>query len=442
MDLRDFAVTPIFIILIYGIAYFIRPWMTDPVNRKYFFPALTVKIIGAIALGFIYQFYYTGGDTFNYHTYGSRIIWETFMDNPADGIRLWWNDKSPDLFQYSSRIIFYHDPNSFPLIRLATFFDLLTFSTYSATALCFSFMSFLGMWYFFQTFYELFPPMHKWFAIAAFFTPSVFFWGSGILKDTIIMACLGFATFQIKRLFIDKRITLISALILLVSLIIAFSIKKYVLLCFVPAVLFWIYSENLFRIKSFITRLILLPTILVLTIFTGFYAIDKIGKNDPRYALDRLAETARITAYDIRYWTGKDAGSGYTLGELDGSFNSMLRLAPQAINVTLFRPYLWEVKNPLMLLSALESFVLFFVTILLFVFKPLNFIKTFSNPNILFCFIFSITFAFAVGVATFNFGTLVRYKIPMLPFFIVGLALIWNQLKRERKFDLFESTQK
>ena len=68
--------------------------------------------------------------------------------------------------------------------------------------------------------------------------------------------------------------------------------------------------------------------------------------------------TAKITAYDIGYYTGRDAGSGYSLGELDGTFGSMIRLSPQAINVSLFRPYLWEVKNPLMLLSALESFLL------------------------------------------------------------------------------------
>lgn len=440
MDLRDFVVTPIFLILVYGVAYLIRPRLTDSVTRKYFFPALTVKIIGALAVGFIYQFYYSGGDTYNYHTFGSRVIWEAFIQSPIDGIRLWWGDDSPDLYRYVSRIPFYHDANSFSVIKIISFFDVFTFSTYSATALCFALVSFLGMWFFFLAFYELFPHLHRWFAIAAFFIPSVFFWGSGILKDTIIMACLGVATFQIKRIFMDKRIKISSILILLVSLILSFGIKKYVLMCFVPAALFWIYAGNLFKIKSWVARLILLPSILIITFFTGFYAIQKIGESDPRYALDKIAETARITAYDIRYWTGRDAGSGYSLGELDGTIGSMLRLAPQAVNVSLFRPYLWEVKNVLMLLSSLESFILLFATALLLLSKPLNFFKAFSNPNILFCIIFSITFSFAVGVSTYNFGTLVRYKIPMLPFYIIGLVLIWNQLKSDRKLASLDET--
>ena len=65
---------------------------TDSVNRVYFFPALTVKIVGALAVGFIYQFYYNGGDTFNYHTHGSRHVWEAFMDSPVKGMRLLKSD--------------------------------------------------------------------------------------------------------------------------------------------------------------------------------------------------------------------------------------------------------------------------------------------------------------------------------------------------------------
>ena len=78
MELRDFIVTPIVLILTYAVAYIIKPYVSDPVNRRYFFPALSAKIVGALALGLVYQFYYHGGDTFNYHSYGSRVIWDAF----------------------------------------------------------------------------------------------------------------------------------------------------------------------------------------------------------------------------------------------------------------------------------------------------------------------------------------------------------------------------
>lgn len=415
--------------------------MSDAVNRKYFFPALTVKLIGALAVGFIYQFYYGGGDTFNYHTYGSRIIWEAFMQNPLDGFKLIINNNDPELYRYTSQIEFFLDPSSYFIVRLAALFDILTFSSYSATAVLFAFSSFIGIWFFFLSFYELFPHLHRRIAICSFFIPSVFFWGSGLLKDTIIMACLGIATYWVKRIFIDKRVSISGPIILIGCLFIMFSVKKYVLLCFVPASLFWVYAGNLSMIRSMGLRILLLPFIIGISVFSGFYAMKKIGESDPKYALDKLAETARITAYDIGFYSGRDAGSGYTLGEMDGTFGGMLKLAPQAINVSLFRPYLWEVRNPLMLLSAMEAFSLFLIFVFLLFRKPRSFFSSLGNPNVLFCFVFSIAFAFAVGVSTYNFGTLSRYKIPLLPFFAMGLVLVADQINRETKFSELEETE-
>ena len=45
------------------------------------------------------------------------------------------------------------------------------------------------------------------------------------------------------------------------------------------------------------------------------------------------------------------------------------------------------------------------------------------------CFIFSITFAFAVGITTPNFGTLVRYKIQCMPFYIAMLFMLLDYKK-------------
>jgi hypothetical protein len=139
--------------------------------------------------------------------------------------------------------------------------------------------------------------------------------------------------------------------------------------------------------------------------------------------------------------TGRDAGSGYTLGELDGSFQSMIALFPQAVNVSLFRPYLWEARNPLMFMSSIEASILLVITFVLFATKPMRSFRALADPNILFCLLFSITFAFAVGVSTFNFGTLTRYRIPLLPFYLLALVLLADNSKSPRKLEQFELTE-
>lgn len=443
MELRDLIVTPIVLILIYIVAYLVRTKVTDNINRVYFLPALTVRIFGAFALGVLYQFYYDGGDTFMYHTHGSRFVWEAFRDSPLLGLKLLFSDGSNQIgiYKYASRIYFFNDPASYTVIRIASMFDLLTFSTYSATALLFAVLSFMGMWMFFLTFYKQYPHLHRSFAIASFFIPSVFFWGSGILKDSVTLACLGVATYQFYKIIFEKKMTFVNFLLLLIALYGIFSVKKFVLQAYLPAVILWIFMRNFRYIRSLVLKMMLIPLAAVIVVGSAYYAVVKVGEDDARYSISKIAETAKVTAYDIRYWSGRDAGSGYSLGELDGTFNSMIRLAPQAINVSLFRPYLWEVRNPLMLLSAIESFSLIVFVIYVLARKRFRFFSALSDSNVFFSMAFSVTFAFAVGVSTFNFGTLARYKIPLLPFFLVALILILDYSNKDKKSFELESTE-
>lgn len=421
----------------------VRPHVTDGVNKKYFFPALTFKISGAIALGLLYQFYYDGGDTYNFHTIGSRLIWEAFWESPGKGFDLLLSrgDYLAETYSYASKIYFYQDQSSFFVIRIATLFDLLTFSSYSGTAVFFALFSFVGSWAFFTAMYRQAPQLHFQTALAILFIPSVIFWGSGLLKDTVTFSCLGLMTYSISNIFIRRHQKTGSIILLLLSAWIIFSVKKYILLCFLPAALLWIYADRLSKIRSIILKALIIPIIAILLVGTGYYSIILIGMDDPRYSLDKIAMTAQITAYDIGFYSGKDAGSGYSLGELDGTFTNMISKAPQAINVSLFRPYLWEIRNPLMFFSAVESFFFLGLTLYAIAKSRSNIFSAMANPVVVFCFVFSLTFAFAVGVSTFNFGTLSRYKIPLLPFYALGIIYLLNYSNKDKKFFSLEVTE-
>ena len=89
-------------------------------------------------------------------------------------------------------------------------------------------------------------------------------------------------------------------------------------------------------------------------ILLAYFALVQVGEDNQRYSLETISATAEITE--------KQGGSGYTLGDFDYSPSGMIRKIPLAINVSLFRPYLWEVKNPVMLLSAIESLVFLLFT--------------------------------------------------------------------------------
>ncbi len=435
MELRDFIVTPIIIIIILVLAYIIRPKVTDFNTRKYFLPALLLKMFGAIALGIIYQFYYSSGDTFTYHTHGSRPLWEAFMNSPYEGVRMFFSHGTygPGLWDIAEEIWFWRDPHSFFIIQIAAFFDLFTFSTYSATAILFSVLSFVGSWTLYLVFYKSHPYAHRVLAICCLFIPSVIFWGSGLLKDTVTLAFASISTFCIYKIFFERRISIGYLILFLVSLFVVYSVKKYILISLIAAFVVWISSSFFFKVRWVMLRIILVPFVMIFCLALSYLSITTIMEGDKKYAIENIAVTARTTAYDIRYGWGARSGdgSGYTLGELDGSWQNMIKLAPGAINVTLFRPYLWEVSNPLMALSAIEGLITFIFTLLV-LFRVGTQIPHYIRAEVIFCLVFTIIFAFGVGVSTFNFGTLSRYKIPMLPFYWSALAIIYTSWLRDR----------
>ena len=437
MELKDLIVTPLLLILICILAYFIRYFVSDKTTNRYFLPGLSLKILGAIAVGFIYQFYYKGGDTFAYFDLGSRFIWEAFLDSPSKAFQLIFADGTyhTETLEYASKMLFYEDQPSYFVVRVAGIFDILTFHTYSATACLFALLSFSGLWAMYTAFYRMFPKLHLEFAIAIFFIPSVFFWGSGILKDSITLGALGWATYAFHAIFIERTKIVFSLFILLLSFFIIYEIKIYILLCYIPALLIWLYVLYMSRVRNLILKIMVLPVSIVILVGSGYIAVRKIGEENRRYNLTKLSQTAEATARWLSYVSIREEGSAYSLGDFDYSTKGIIKKAIPAIWVTLFRPYVWEVKNPVMALSALESLILFlfFLFVFFVALRRGKIHKVFNHPVITFCLFYTIAFSFAVGISTYNFGSLVRYKIPMMPFFLIGLFILLDYSKSRRK---------
>jgi len=431
----DLFVAPIVAAFLIGIAYFLRPYVTYEENRRFFMPALILKFVGAIGLGLLYQFYYGGGDTFGFFTHGAAHIVKAFLDNPVTALRLIFldNDFSGGVYNYASRIWMYRDEPSYMVVRITGLIAILTGGTYSGTALVFATISFSGLWAMYMKFCRLFPARVFPLALAILFIPSTIFWGSGILKDSITFGMLGWCTAATIALLYGHGRKLMWVAILVISMLIAFSIKEYIVLSFIPAAMLWAYFVAIKRISNKMLKMLIAPIVIVILGVITYFVILKVGETSSRYSLDNLAETARITAYDVGRWTGRNAGSRYDLGDFDGTLQSMIRLAPSAINVSLFRPYLWEVRNPLMLLAALESLAFLVISLMIFYRMMRYRIRIFGSPAAWFSLVFSLTFAFAVGISTYNFGTLFRYKVPLMPFYAILLVLAWYQSHSDKK---------
>jgi hypothetical protein len=426
MELSDLFLTPIYLGIFYIIAFAMRPSMTNKFTKKYFIPALTLKFIGAIALGLIYQFYYKGGDTFNYYSH-IKVVFSAFRDSPFLGFKLLFShgQYDPDTIAYASQMHWYNAATEYFVIKIGALCALLCFDSYSVIALMFAGISFAGMWAMYTTFLRIFPLAYKKLAIAVFFLPSVFFWGSGLMKDSICIGALGWAFYGFYHVFIIKKHIKKAFILGILGMYILISVKIYILLSFLPPALFWIFNENNQRIKSATTRALLKPLFIMVGAAAGYIGATQLTAGDARYDVDKIGERTKINQ-EYLYNLTKENGSSYSIGSFDGSVRSLVVVAPQAVVVSLFRPFLFEARNPIMLLSALEAALFLYLTVSLFV--RTGILKSFqliaAEPILSFCFVFSIIFAIGVGTNSGNFGTLVRYKIPLMPFFLSALYIM------------------
>ncbi|MDH5608378.1 MAG: hypothetical protein OEY56_02780, partial [Cyclobacteriaceae bacterium] len=314
MEVKDIFIAPIYIILLSLLAYLARPMVTNAKTRKYFLPGLWAKMLGAVAVGMIYQFYYDGGDTFNYFTNGSRWIWEAFLADPVSGFKLLMESggsRHMDTFAYSQHIWYYRDPNSYFVVRLTAFFDLFTFHTYAATALLFASFSFSGMWAFFMALVNRYPAHVKWIAVAVLFIPSTLFWGSGIMKDTLTLGALGWLTFGMIKIIEEKKRTFFYWIVVTLSIGLIYEIKPYILICYLPLIFVWLYWKNILTIRNKVTRVFIAPVLLALFGFMAYGVMKQISGETQKYSLENIAEQAMITSYDIRYgWGARMGGDG------------------------------------------------------------------------------------------------------------------------------------
>ncbi|WP_303312076.1 hypothetical protein [Hymenobacter sp. BT730] len=425
MELKDLFLTPIYLGVFYAIAFAVRPRFTNIYTKKYFIPALSVKLAGAVLLGVIYQFYYGGGDTFNYFNH-VKIIHKAFSDSFAKGfqILLSHGEYNQNTVQYTAFMPWYRAPTEFFVVKIASVFSLLCFNTYSVIALLFAITSFAGMWAMYITFVRISPVLYNKLTLPIFFLPSVFFWGSGLMKDSLCIGALGWTFYGFYHIFIEKK-NISNALVLgLLGMYILISVKVYILLSFLPPALLWVFNENNQRIKSTALRLILKPLFIVLGLATGYLGATNLTAGDEKYDVNKIGERAKINHDYLTSYV--ESGSAYDIGEFDGSLNSTIKVAPQAIIISIFRPFLFEVRSPIMLLSALESTLFIWLTIMLF--YKTGFFRSFaivaSTPILIFSFLFAIIFAIGVGVNSGNFGTLVRYKIPLMPFYLSALYIM------------------
>ena len=407
---------------------------------NYFVHGIFIRILSTFVSALLTKYYFHGGDTTMYYTgileitHADWSSWWEFMSHLSnEGI----SENTFSVFDDGETLNYMHASSNAQPVRFGALFNLVCVDSYIAISLCFGIFGFIGCWRIFKVFISFFPHLTREAAISIIYLPSVWFWGVGILKEPVCLGFLGLVTYSAHNIFFKRRRFYTNIVVFTLSIYLLYSIKSYIILAFMPALFLWIYLEYNDKIRSKVLKSIfgVLGIGLLLLFFTFTKALsDSEDEKNSRLANDNVLGSIQQQQVYYAEMASTQGTSYASSGSFDGSISGLITTFPNAVNTTFFRPYLWEVKNPLMLLGAIES--LFILGLTLQIVSRLGikkvFYRIFTTPFLSFCFIFSFFFAGFVGMSTYNFGSISRYKIPCMPFYLMMLFVLLNDYKKNK----------
>ena len=432
MTIIDAVLGPIYILLVLGVAFVIRSRLSDELSSPFLIPALLIKVLGAVLLALIYQYYYGNGDTFYFYK-ASQGFWRALGENPLLLPRLLWLEAGEyqyDLISYTSTSYFKHSAE-WNTSKVAFFASLPGFNTYLVAGINFGVFCFAGQWSLYRAVLKLYPERPMLLCAAIFFTPSSVFWASGLLKDTLVLGGVCFIAASMINIVVLRRHMLWSLFLLLANSYLVYLVKDYPLLILVPCLGLWLYVRFIGLIRSFILRLMIAPAILGIFVAAGYLVIGSmISQSNYLSSEDKIMRT--VTGFHVDH--GRIAGgSTYSLGAVDYSYIGILSKLPIGLQFTLYRPFPFEARNAMVLVTALESTAYLLISILiLFRNTPIQLFRAITgNAEVALCITYTMMLGALVGFVSINYGALARFKTPLLPFFCTALLLLYFRMYKE-----------
>ena len=390
----------------------------------------TLKFIIGISVYYVYTYYYTDrktADVFKYFDDAKYLYDHVYHNNQ---VRFWKiifgiQNESSEIHKHLKETNYWFKPHASnvfndnrTVIRFNAVIYLFSFGYYHVHTLVLSTLSFIGLTGIYRTYIYQFRQSKKELILACFLIPSVLFWGSGILKESILLFGIGIFVFAFTRiLYSENKIKYI--LLVFGTLGLLAITKTYVLITLIPSVLAWTVVHY-FKLKKKGWTFFIVNIGLIIIAFNAKYINQNIDlSGNLKYKQRDFINVARDTK----------AGSTIKLGELDDTAWSYLKNTPQAFINGMFRPTLIEMKNIFFALTAFENtmFLILIVLAIFFFKKP----TVNQLPYLYFGLYFSLLLTILIGLTVPVLGAIVRYKIPFMPFTmsILLLSIDYSKIK-------------
>lgn len=391
-------------------------------DRIVFITFVLLKIGCGILIGYLYWSYYGGtGDTVYFYEQAQRLVYYYQVGRISFTEWVGVAPLSLSVAEFSAQV----EPRTFFFVRLMSGLYAVTQGNYWLISTYLSFAAGIAAFAFVQELIKLSKRNKFIFYIAFLFIPSVTFWSSGLLKESVMAIALYVLGFFVLKWYSKPKHWLFLVLIV-VNVLVLWKIKYYIPITLIPLlVLTFLFYQSPAFLKgiNFSRKLILYFLLLI----TGGLAVAFIH---PVFHSGRFFELIRIS-YDA---IAQNSGMGaIAFQNADTDFLFFLKNLPLAWFTGWFRPFVWETSNGLAFIWALEK-ILF--TVLAISSILLSFRLKFSQAEKwwgIAILIYTSVLSAVITLSTPNFGTLIRYEVAYIPFLWLLVLYVLNKYKQTLK---------
>lgn len=371
-----------------------------------------LKVMAGIIYGWIGVYYGELAqmvDTWSYH-YESLQEYQVLLSNPLEFFTsLFRNGHQDGYTRFLSENSWWNDLKANFFIKILAIFNLLSFGHYYINVVFYSFLSLFGPIAFYRIMQDVFPQRKLAVLLATFLVPSFLYWTSGLHKDGFIFLGLAMFSYLVYFSLKERRITAGTIILIIVSFLLVLGLRNFYVLPLIPAVVAWVISAR----SSFRP----------LWIFTIVYAFSTIFFFSSKYLHPKLNLPQAVVEKQQAFINLVGGVSSVHVSPLQPTVESFAKNLPQAISLSVLRPYPSDVHHLLSLAAATE------VACILIIFMLYLVWGAGSARNKLFV-IFGVFFATSmllmIGYTVNNLGAIVRYRSVVLPFLIIPMVAMIN----------------
>ncbi len=394
--------------------------------RRFFWPALLLKLTAGIGLGLLYLHYYPyRGDTFAYFDDAVRLN-QLAYQHPLTYLQSLF-DRASVPTQIAAGLNTYPQQRAFFFTRVLSPICLFAGNNYWISSLYFSWFSFWGMWKLAQTLAWLFPAYTGASAVAWLFFPSVVWWSSGILKESFTMGimCIGIhfllsAYFGVHSSKKPVRILLIAGF-MIISTVVVWWLKFYYLF-WIPCFLAFVIADQLSKRLSWTAPISLMAVVTITVLLLTLTPLLK-----PGLTLELTLQSI-VANYEGALRNSLPANT-ITLNDLKPTADRFIMNLPMALFSGLYRPLPWEGSHWLQYWVGFENLFLLLLTL------PASLSVWWVRDSsvrllLIVTTAYILTMALLLTFTSPNFGTLSRYKVgyqPMLVNLLLSGAVLFTK---------------